>query len=140
VHLDELLPAGDKLLERKLFRAGDRSHFWADRIAELSENPRVDRVGLGQLAGCPREVSNLPWIHNDDRQPGRRKCGYDWTLEPTGGLEDDAPDGMGFEGLQERLVAGAVVVKSLRLRAGSDGDIEPLFRDIYSHVDVTIHG
>ena len=65
-HLDDLLAAGNQFTQLAGRLVGNRFRLGADALGEQGDGHRVEAVGLGEPAGSPREVADLPGI--DDRQ------------------------------------------------------------------------
>ena len=47
----------------------------------------IEGIGFGQLAGRPRNIKDLSWIHHDDREAVGGEGAREGHFEPTGGLE-----------------------------------------------------
>ena len=61
----------------------------ADGFGKEGDDPRVEPFGLGQLAGRPGEVADLPGIDDGHGQPGAGQGGGDRDLIAAGGLQDN---------------------------------------------------
>ena len=56
----------------------------ANGFGKERDDPSVERVGLGQLPGSPREVADLPGIDHGHGQPRARQRDGDRDLVPAG--------------------------------------------------------
>ncbi len=61
-HDDELAPPRQQVLQLAQVRIGHRSRRRTHRLGDMRDDPRVDRVGLGQLPERLGEAANLPRV------------------------------------------------------------------------------
>jgi hypothetical protein len=61
----------------------------ANGFGKQHDDPSVERVGLGQLPGGPREVADLPRIDHGDGQPRAGQRGSHRDLVPASRFQDD---------------------------------------------------
>ena len=50
----------------------------------------IEGIGFGQLAGRPREITDLSWIHHDDREAVGGEGAREGHFKTTSGLEHNA--------------------------------------------------
>ena len=111
-----------------------------DDLCELREDVCVDGIGLCVLAHSFCEVSDLPWIYDDDGQGcGEQFCG-ERTFVSAGGFDDDQGGVVLAEQATEfamiRGCVGHVFGDELR----RSGDTEGVFCDVDSYIDLFGHG
>ena len=134
-HLDQLAAAGQQC--RQLTGGGlrQRPRGWSNRCAEVGQQLRIQRVGLGQPTGRAREVAHLAWVGSDDRQPNAGQTGHRRQLIPTRRLEHDALGAEVLQALDELLESGLVVVDLPVLGGRMDGDVQNGFADVDPNTD-----
>ena len=86
-HDHHLVPAGGQSVEGLGFGVPQRAHGRSDRFSEVSQDRRVQSVGLGQSPGGPGEVSNLTRVDDDHGQ--RRRCQgcHQWQFQAARSLQ-----------------------------------------------------
>ena len=90
----------------------------ANGFGKERDHPRVERVGLGQLPGGPREVADLPGIDHGHGQPRAGQRDGDRDLIPAGRFQDDDGGRVAAQRAMQRGQAGIVVADAKGLAGG----------------------
>ena len=140
--VDELPPAGDKLLDFGLFFGSFLDGGGLHLLSEESQDPGIDAIGLGHQAQGPGEVAGPFGIDNRDAVAGIEEVGYDFALVAAGGFEDDETGGRIGEQLTELLVSCFGVGQVVGLPGGEEVEIERGLGDVDSDRNLVraIHG
>ena len=129
-HLEQLPPAGEQGVEELggLVRQGP--HRGPDALTKQREGERVDGVGLGEASHGLREVADLAWIDDHDRQAELGESGDRGRLEATGRFQDDQ-GGVECPQPGQQLSKPRIVVRDRPgLGIGQTGDVEGGLRHI----------
>src|SRR5262245_10665682 len=105
----------------------------------MSEDSRVNGVGLGQLSGALGEVADLAGVDDDGGQAGGEQGADGRLLVGTGRFEDDPLRRHGSHPGDELFDAGGCVGEALVQSSGSGISVEEIFADIDADED-TAHG
>ncbi len=108
-HLQYLASPGEQRVEGLSGVIGQRARGRAHALGEERQDVGIDPIGFGELAGGPGNVADLSRVGDDQRQPGRRKCGNRRALGAASGLEDDERRRVAADALDECLDAGAII-------------------------------
>ena len=129
-HLDQLAAPGEQGVERLDRLVGQRPGLRSYPLGKEREDPGVDGVSLGELAGRLGKGSYLAGIDDHQREPHRGQRGHEGRFVATGGFEHD-------QGGRERLTVGDELADPLLgvgdaagLAAGQAGELELGLRDI----------
>src|SRR5262245_10256965 len=110
----------------------------SDRLecgGELSDETRIDLVGLGELADGAGEAADLQRRDDDDGELVGERGVHEGPLEASGGLDDDAIDTVAAERTNQGSDRPFFVGNAECAVAFEQMDIELLFADIDADVD-----
>ena len=129
-HLDQLGAAQDEGLQLLGLLVVQRAHRGLDCCAVVSDDARIDAIGLGQASGGLGEIADPFGIDGDARKPGLAEGFEDGPFELSGGFEHD-PLGLERDQLFEQR--GDAVRRIGEARRGVGvviGDVEERAADI----------
>ena len=90
------MPAGSQGVEDLGFGVSKRTHGRLDGFGEVSQNRRIQRVGLGQLPGGPGKVPHLAGVDDDHGQSVRCPGRHQRHLQAPRSLQQDQDGIQGF--------------------------------------------
>jgi hypothetical protein len=122
-HLDQVAAPRHHGLQFPLGWRGQRAQRRLHALGEARQQPRVERVGLGQLSGGPGEIAHLARIDHHHRQAGRAQLRHQRGLQAARGL-DYHPRERGLAQAREQRRDAALVI----------GDLEQLARRAQRHI------
>ena len=83
----DLVSAGNQRTQDLGLGVVERAHRWTNRVGEVGQCDRVQRVGLRQSPGRPGEVSNLPGVDDGHRQRRSRQSCNRWQFQAACGIQ-----------------------------------------------------
>jgi hypothetical protein len=101
-----------------------------DGLGVVGQHPRVQRVGLGELADGQGEVADAARLDDAGRQAGLAQGDGQRPLQAGGRLQDDQPRRVGPEPIDQGGDALRRVRVAGEVAAGARRDIEPILRDV----------
>jgi hypothetical protein len=138
-HAHELTTAVAQVAEFQAVLVRQGTHDGSADLAEMSEDARINAVGLGQLTDALGEVADLASVDNDGGQAGGEQGTDRCLLIGAGRFEDDPlrletshPDNELFDAVGR-------VVETLFETGGSGMGVEEIFANIDTDED-TAHG
>ena len=88
----ELTTANDQVFDGLSICVGGGTGEGFHCSGELSDEPGIDLVGLGELAYDVGEAADLQWLDDDDGEACGERGTNEGLLEAAGGFDDDALD------------------------------------------------
>jgi hypothetical protein len=69
---------------------GEGTYLRANHLGEVGQNLGIKRIGFSQLAGRPRKIPDLSWIHHDDWEAVGGECAREGHFKPPSSLDHNA--------------------------------------------------
>jgi len=88
-HFHHLTTAGDQFAQRLTVGIGDRAWFGANPLGKQGDDLSIEGIGLGEAPGGAREIPDLAWVDDGERQAGGGQSRSHGDLEPARSLEHD---------------------------------------------------
>jgi hypothetical protein len=88
-HVEQLPAARDQFAQRLRLGGRQRPDRGLHAFRKARDGFSIERVRLGELAGSPGEVADLPGIGHDDGQAGARQPGRHRRFVAARGLQHD---------------------------------------------------
>jgi hypothetical protein len=127
-----LAPPGQWVGKRQRRLVRQRPLDRLDRFGETCQNPRIQTIGLGPLAGRLGEVTHLAGIDHRHRQSRGQQLRHQGPLQTAGRFQHDQSRTRLLERLHQRRYPAVIIGEGGVLVSSGHMYIQPRLRDVHS--------